>query len=74
MEIYREALLTVNADVDGAGLRLPDGSWDKEAGLTGEMCIFVLLGYSVLQRALDRVEAAVLPNHSGQQVDIWSSN
>lgn len=64
----------MNGDVDGAGLRLPDSSWDKVAGLTGEMGVFVLLGHSVLQGALYGVEAAVLTNQCGQQVDIWSSN
>lgn len=61
-ESHREAPLTVNSDVDGAGLCLPDSSWDKEAGLAREMGIFVLLGHSVLQRAGDGVKAAVHTN------------
>lgn len=64
----------MNADVDGAGLHRPDGRRDEEADLAGETGVFVLLGHSVLQRALDGVEAAGLPHHQGQHVDIWSSD
>lgn len=68
------APLTVNGDVDAAGLDSPDGTRDEEADLTGETSVLVLLGDFVLQRTLHGVEATGLPHHQGQHVYIWSSN
>lgn len=63
--------LTVDGDVDAAGLDGPDGSRDKEADLTGEVSVFVLFQHLVHQCALDRVEAAGLPRHQHQHVDLY---
>ena len=38
----------MDSDVDTAGLDRPDGCWDKEADLTGELGIFVLFNHFVL--------------------------
>lgn len=62
----------MNSDVDAVGLDCPDGSRDKEADLTGEIGILVLLDHLVLQCALDSVEAPGLPGHQDQHVYIWS--
>lgn len=64
----------MDSDVDAAGLDCPDGCWDKEADLTGELGIFVLFNHLVLQCALDRVEAAGLPGRQDQHVHIWRQN
>lgn len=64
--------LTVNGDVDALGHPGPDGSRDREADLTGEMGVLVLLQYPVLQGALHRVEASVLPGHQGDHVYLWN--
>lgn len=62
----------MNEDVDAVGLDCPDGCRDKEADLTGETGVPVLLHHLVLQRALDGVEAARLPRHQDQHVYIWN--
>lgn len=64
----------MNSDVDAVGLDCPDGCRDKEADLTGEMGVLVLLDHLVLQRALNGVEAAGLPRHQDQHVYIWSKS
>lgn len=68
----RKALLTVNSDVDAAGLDCPDGRRDEEADLAGELSVLVLFDHLVLQRALDGVEASGLPRHQNQHVHTWS--
>lgn len=60
--------LTVNSDVDAAGLDCPDGCRDEEADLAGELSVLVLFDHLVLQRALDGVEASGVPCHQNQQV------
>ncbi len=64
--------LSVNSDVDAVGLDRPDGRWNKEADLAGEMSVLVLLHHLVLQCALDGVEAARLAGHQDQHVHICS--
>lgn len=60
----------MDGDVDAAGLDGPDGSWDEEADLTGEVSVFVLLQHLVHQRTLDRVETAGLSRHQHQHVHV----
>lgn len=61
----------MDGDVDAAGLDRPDGSWDKEADLTGEVGVFVLFQHLVQQLTLDRVEPAELPGHQHQHGDLY---
>lgn len=63
--------LTVDGDIDAAGLDGPDGSWNKEADLTGEVSVFVLFQHFVHQCTLNRVEPAGLPGHQHQHVDLY---
>lgn len=65
--------LTVNDDVDALGHPRPDGSRDREADLTGEMGVLVLLQCPVLQGALHRVETSELPGHQDDHVYLWNS-